>query len=100
MSGVLAILALTLQPVWFWKGVTQSTVRSSWPASAYPAQTMMLSAPSPVPILVSIAGPLLPPGAAEPHAAIPRDAHAALPQGGARRVIMLLPPIAFLATRG
>jgi len=61
---------------------------------------MMLSAPSPGPILVSMAGPLLPPGDAEPHAAMPRDAHAALTHSRDLRVIMFLPPIAFLVNPG
>ena len=94
-SEVFAIFAFTLHPVCFWNGVTQSTVGSSWPASAYPAQTMMFSAPSPGPILASAAGPLLPVDV-EPHAAIPSDAHAALIHIRDLRVIMLLPPIALL----
>src|SRR4029077_4466278 len=87
--------ALTLQPVCCWKGVTQSTVGSSCPASAYPAQTMMLRAPSPAPIFVSVADPGGP-ADADPPAAIPSDAHPAVIHIRDLRPIMLLPPIAYL----
>ena len=48
-SDVFPILTFTLQPVCFSKGVTQSTLGSLDPFSAYPAHAMMLSAPSPAP---------------------------------------------------
>src|SRR6266496_4063396 len=54
-SDVLPILTFTLQPVCCSNGCTQSTFGSFWPLSAYPAQAMMFSAPSPLPTEVAIA---------------------------------------------
>src|SRR3954471_13670942 len=48
-SDVPAILVLTLQPVAFSNGWTQSTVLSFEPSSAYPAQATRLTWPSPAP---------------------------------------------------
>src|SRR4051794_29022888 len=48
-SDVPAILVLTLQPVCFSNGVTQSTLGSLEPSSAYPAQATRLTWPSPCP---------------------------------------------------
>src|ERR1700690_4244917 len=53
-SEVLPTFAFTLQLVACSNGCTQSTVLSSEPSSAYPAQTMMFSAPSPLPSTFSI----------------------------------------------
>src|SRR6185295_3150520 len=52
-SEVGAVFTLTLQPVAFSNGVTQSTAGSVEPSSAYPAQATMLRAPSGVPSLSS-----------------------------------------------
>src|SRR5450432_4689076 len=68
-SEVLPTFAFTLQPVCCSNGCTQSTVLSSEPSSAYPAQTMMFSAPSPLPSDCSIdsfGGAAREPLAAEP----------------------------------
>ena len=48
-SEVPNVLTLTWQPVSFSNGVTQSTVGSVEPSSAYPAQATMLTWPSRVP---------------------------------------------------
>src|SRR5450631_3605295 len=53
-SELLPTFAFTLQLVAFSNGCTQSTVLSSEPSSAYPAHTMMFSAPSPLPSALSI----------------------------------------------
>src|SRR5713226_7332880 len=50
-SEVSANLTLIVQPVWFWKGVTQSTLGSDLPLSTYPVQAIRLSLPSPAPML-------------------------------------------------
>src|ERR1700730_2089219 len=56
-SDVLPIFTFTLHPVCCWNGPTQLTFGSFAPLSAYPAQAMMLSAPSPAPMDCSIAPP-------------------------------------------
>ena len=48
-SEVLPIFTLTWQPVSFSNGVTQSVSASLEPSSAYPAQVIRLSSPSPSP---------------------------------------------------
>src|SRR4051794_13072932 len=65
-SEVPAIFVLTLQPVSFSKSCTQSTLGSFVPSSAYPAQAMMLTWPSPAPSALSLStfGTLTPPGPA------------------------------------
>src|SRR5207237_1591489 len=50
-AEVLAYLALTLQPVCCWNGVTQSNLGSFWPLSVYPGHAMRLSWPSVGPML-------------------------------------------------
>ena len=54
-SEVLATFTFTWQPVCASNGWTQSWVLSFEPSSAYPAQAMMFSWPSPAPTLVAIA---------------------------------------------
>src|SRR3954453_13801021 len=62
-SEVPAILELTLQPVAFSNGWTQSTVLSLEPSSAYPAQLTRLTWPSPLPsdFIMGILGGVNPP---------------------------------------
>src|SRR6185437_4007091 len=63
-SDVPAILVLTLHPVFRSNGVTQLTLGSLEPFSAYPAQATRLTWPSPWPseASLSIFGGLMPPG--------------------------------------
>ena len=52
-SEVPNVLTVALQPVCFSNGVTQSTLGSLLPFSAYPGQARMETAPSPAPSLSS-----------------------------------------------
>ena len=77
---MLPIFTLTLQPVCCWNGVTQSTDLSLLPFSAYPAQAMMLSWPSPAPTLVAAArlgGAGAPPDEPPAEPDVESDPHAA-----------------------
>src|SRR5689334_17713792 len=82
-SDVFATCTSALHPVLVWNGVTQSTVGSVEPFSAYPGQARMLIAPSPAPtlwatVVVEAADPLseLEPQADRASAAIaPSDEH-------------------------
>src|SRR4051794_18393340 len=67
-SDVPAILVLTLHPVCFSNGWTQSTVLSLEPSSAYPAQATSLTGPPPCPgdAWASILGGLKPAAALPP----------------------------------
>src|SRR5215471_3741372 len=93
-SDVLPILTLTLQPVCDSNGCTQSTLGSSEPSSAYPAQAMMLSAPSPAPtdFCTGTFGSFSPPDLELLHAAT-RHSAAAIATAG--RVMIMLTPIDF-----
>src|SRR3979411_1906836 len=95
-SEVPAIFALVLHPVACSNGVTQLTFGSVAPLSAYPAQTMMLRAPSPAPILawpvltgVGLAPPPL------PHAAA-TTARLSPPTHAFRALDVMTPPPLFL----
>src|SRR5689334_12213235 len=65
-SDVLPIFTLTWQPVCFWNGCTQSTLGSFCPLSAYPAQAMMLSCPSPLPTDLAVGTSGTAPASADP----------------------------------
>src|SRR5216110_3268749 len=100
-SEVLPTLTLVWQPVAFSNGVTQSTFGSVEPSSAYPAQAMMLSCPSPCPTdfcTGSFGGfsplPLLAlvlPLSLLPHAATPNAAMQAT-SAAHRPFVLMLPP--------
>src|SRR3954447_22164109 len=100
-SEVLPILTLVWQPVAFSNGVTQSTFGSVEPSSAYPAQAMMFSCPSPWPTVFCSGSfgavsplPLVlpaPPLSLLPHAATPNAAIQAT-SAAHRPFVLMLPP--------
>src|SRR5512139_75136 len=107
-SEVPATLVLTLHPVCFSNGCTQSTFLSLEPSSAYPAQATRLTCPSPAPSDCSagILGTVKPPwpgavalveaASPPPQAAATRPVRAAAAVASARR----LDHMAFSLSRG